>query len=163
MTDTYYPDLCRKLRNRRVCIQSTGSLDDYGLFEAAAKAIESAVRSAQEAWKYYVENIPKWIPTSEKLPDIKESVLLYADDNEIYVGWFRGYEDGVPIFENDEWVWGYGTVTHWMKLPMYPRYCLTCKHYMGMGDWSLCCDLKHDLCNENTPACEKYEEKTDEE
>ena len=75
MTDTYYPDLCRKLRNRRVCIQATGSLDDYGLFEEAAKAIESAVRSAQEAWRYCSENIPKWTPVSEKLPEANVDVL----------------------------------------------------------------------------------------
>jgi len=157
-------ELIKALRNRRVCLQATGSLDDHGLLEEAAKAIESSTKSAQEAWRYASENIPKWIPVSEKLPEIDEPVLLYADDNEIYIGWFSGFEGdgGVPVFENDEYEWD-GVVTYWQKLPKFPGFCGSCKHYMGMGDWSLCCDLKHDLCNENTPACEKYEEKTDEE
>ena len=158
VNDTYYPDLCRKLRNRRVCIQATGSLDDYGLFEEAAKAIESAVRSAQEAWKH----VPRWIPTSEQLPNINVPVLLFSDDDELYIGWFVGLQDGVPVFENDEYEWD-GVVTHWQKLPNFPRYCASCKHYMGMGDWSLCCDLKYDLCYENTPACSQYEKKEVEE
>lgn len=35
--------------------------------------------------------------------------------------------------------------------------CATCKHFIGAGDWNLCCDLKYDLCYKHTPACEKYE------
>lgn len=36
--------------------------------------------------------------------------------------------------------------------------CETCKHFIGGGDWNLCCDLMYDLCYKDTPACEKYEE-----
>ena len=162
MTDTYYAALCRRLRNRRVCIQETGGLEDHSLMVEAAKAIESAVGEAQEAWKHYLNNVPRWIHVSEKFPVEGEHVLLYADDDEIYIGWFVGFQHGVPIFENDEYQWD-GVVTHWQKLPGFPRYCASCKHYMGMGDWSLCCDLKHDLCYENTPACSRYEKKEVEE
>lgn len=35
--------------------------------------------------------------------------------------------------------------------------CATCKHFIGAGDWNLCCDLKYDLCYEHTLACDKYE------
>ena len=35
--------------------------------------------------------------------------------------------------------------------------CRTCCHFIGGGDWSLCCDLKHDLCYRQTPACDQYE------
>lgn len=35
--------------------------------------------------------------------------------------------------------------------------CGTCNHFMGGGDWNLCCDQMYDLCYENTKACEKYE------
>ena len=35
--------------------------------------------------------------------------------------------------------------------------CATCKHFIGAGDWNLCCDLKYDLCYKHTPACENYE------
>ena len=41
--------------------------------------------------------------------------------------------------------------------------CETCKHFIGGGDWNLCCDLPHPeypcgfLCYESTPACNQYE------
>lgn len=43
--------------------------------------------------------------------------------------------------------------------------CGTCNHYIGGGDWNLCCDIEHPdylygfLCYECTKACEKYEER----
>ena len=36
-----YTELIKQLRNRRVCIQATGGLDDYDLFRKAADAIEA--------------------------------------------------------------------------------------------------------------------------
>lgn len=35
--------------------------------------------------------------------------------------------------------------------------CGECKHYIGGGDWNLCCQLKYGLCYRDTEACEKYE------
>ncbi len=40
---------------------------------------------------------------------------------------------------------------------MEERVCGTCGHYIGGGDWNLCCDMKYDLCYQSTPACENYE------
>ena len=38
--------------------------------------------------------------------------------------------------------------------------CGECKHYMGYGDWDLCCRLqKRRLCYENTESCEALEER----
>lgn len=34
--------------------------------------------------------------------------------------------------------------------------CDKCKHFRGWGDWGLCCDVKYDLCYEQTPACELF-------
>ena len=40
--------------------------------------------------------------------------------------------------------------------------CGTCDHFIGLGEWSLCCDLRHDdapcgyLCYDNTPACNNH-------
>lgn len=31
--------------------------------------------------------------------------------------------------------------------------CATCTHFIGSGDWGLCCDLKYDLCYSCTPKC----------
>lgn len=35
--------------------------------------------------------------------------------------------------------------------------CGSCKHYIGGGDWNLCCSKQYDLCYETTPACDMYE------
>lgn len=36
------------------------------------------------------------------------------------------------------------------------NYCGGCKHFIGGGDFSLCCDIKDDLCYKHTKACENY-------
>lgn len=43
--------------------------------------------------------------------------------------------------------------------------CKDCAHFLGWGDWNLCCTEPHDgypfgfLCYEDTPACEKFVQK----
>lgn len=43
--------------------------------------------------------------------------------------------------------------------------CKDCAHFIGCGDWDLCCTETHEgypfgfLCYEDTPACKKFEEK----
>ena len=56
---------------------------------------------------------------------------------------------------------GYADALHRVK---QGKYCGTCKHFIGGGDWDLCCDLPHPgytygfLCYEDTLACDDYEE-----
>ena len=51
-----------------------------------------------------------------------------------------------------------------LKDAMKDKHCKTCKHFIGGGDWDLCCDLPHPdypcgfLCYEDDEACEQYEE-----
>lgn len=33
--------------------------------------------------------------------------------------------------------------------------CATCTHFIGSGDWGLCCDLKYDLCYSCTPNLQR--------
>ena len=53
------------------------------------------------------------------------------------------------------------------KFIVLDKKCGTCNHYLGGGDWNLCCDIKHKdypcgfLCYKNTTACYKYEEGSD--
>lgn len=35
--------------------------------------------------------------------------------------------------------------------------CENCKHYLGGGDFNMCCNLKYNLCYENTPACNNFD------
>ena len=39
----------------------------------------------------------------------------------------------------------------------FKQTCGSCRHYIGGGDWNLCCDLKYGLCYLDTIACDKYE------
>lgn len=36
--------------------------------------------------------------------------------------------------------------------------CGQCSHFIGFGDFSLCCDLKYDLVYANTDACSQFYE-----
>lgn len=35
--------------------------------------------------------------------------------------------------------------------------CKDCKHYIGGGNFNLCCNLKYNLCYEDTPACNDFD------
>ena len=37
------------------------------------------------------------------------------------------------------------------------RICGTCRHFIGGGDYNLCCDLRFELCYRDTFACGMYE------
>lgn len=39
--------------------------------------------------------------------------------------------------------------------------CKDCRFFEGLGDFGLCCDLRYDLCYEDTPACEEFGEYVD--
>ena len=45
--------------------------------------------------------------------------------------------------------------------------CKDCDHFMGLGDWDLCCTERHEgypfgfLCYEDTEACKKFKEKVE--
>lgn len=41
---------------------------------------------------------------------------------------------------------------------MEGKVCAQCSHYIGFGDWRLCCDLKSGLTYEYTEACEMFEQ-----
>lgn len=34
--------------------------------------------------------------------------------------------------------------------------CEDCIHFLGFGDFGLCCEIKYDLCYEDTPACDDF-------
>ena len=98
-----HDDLVKRLRNRRICIQQSGSLDDFPLLAEAADAIEELsqavdaiphvceccigcevesggcdnafVLSPKRARKYL--NKPRWIPVTERLPDDGGFYIVY--------------------------------------------------------------------------------------
>lgn len=34
--------------------------------------------------------------------------------------------------------------------------CGQCSHFIGLGDFCLCCELKYDLVNADTDACSQF-------
>ena len=79
--------------------------------EARAESLQSQLAAAQRE--------PKWIPVTEKLPDLDTTVLIWSDV--VNLGWceiagvFRGCNLG---YDGDSAV--DDGVTHWMPLPELP-------------------------------------------
>lgn len=115
-----YDDLVKRLRNRRICIQQLGTLNDYPLLGEAADAIEELQRqfdNMNEANIALYGAVPKWIPVTEQLPLLNTPVLA-TDGIEVDVSWMYG----VP----PRWITSYTAIdedklTHWMPLPQTPR------------------------------------------
>lgn len=97
-----YADICKRLRNRRICIQATGGLDDFPLLTEAADTIaqlsvkverlERARNAAEEnrermeklavemelKWHIAEGQIPKWVSAEERLPSEPCRCLVYV-------------------------------------------------------------------------------------
>lgn len=51
----------------------------------------------------------RWIPVTERLPDIGKVVLIYSKEDDVEVDYYGGD------------MFGYCNVTHWMPLPEPPK------------------------------------------
>ena len=116
-----YEKLINRLRNRRICIQQSGSLDDFLLLKEAADAVESMSEMVADAYSTIANmeaDKPCWIPVTERLPEEKHAVLVWQPQ------YLNSY---VVVLSDGEWFvyGGYGTkvfgVTHWMPLPEPPK------------------------------------------
>lgn len=123
-----YDELVKQLRNRRICIQQLGTLNDYPLLGEAADAIEElSKREADMSHNMAAlslkvlraeEKIPRWIPVTERLPEPFENVLVANKRGKHYdidKGWWNG-----SFFDRCA-KGGYHNVTHWMPLPEPPK------------------------------------------
>ena len=62
------------------------------------------------------ELMPKWIPVTEALPEVKEMVLITNNKGHVRCGQYQGTYDG----KNYRWWWKHNTleeVLAWMPLP----------------------------------------------
>ena len=138
---TMYEDLVKRLRAKADYMDNNG-ITLYAttpFYRECADAIEelsliaesnerSAARWAETAGKA-VEQIPRWIPVKERLPE--ERINPNTRDFEYVLcttiwGDVRPFKYGAPIGSKDAHFWngaGYvdAYVTHWMPLPQPPK------------------------------------------
>ena len=77
--------------------------EDIKAFKMAIKALE------QE---------PKWIPVSEKLPMEFETIILSTDKDEVFIADYLGkMNDGSDCFDDNDGMEWEGDVIAWMPLP----------------------------------------------
>lgn len=107
-----YDDLVKRLRNRRICIQQLGTLNDYPLLGEAADAIELLQKTQQ----------PRWIPVSERLPELGDIVLL-TDGMDVGDGYLTHYDfdKSEAMFSSPFADLESKDITHWMPLPTPPK------------------------------------------
>ena len=73
----------------------------------------------KRAWDCPLVEVPepmKWIPVTERLPDVWEKVITFDKDEGVRENWRCG--------DKTSWSRGYH-VTHWMPLPQPPEDCET--------------------------------------
>ena len=113
-----YEKLVKRLINLRICIQQSGSIEDYPLLREAADAIEEL--------ENVLDNLNKtksrWIPVTERLPESGTRALVMRFD---FVTETPFYD--LLWFDKGEWWNRHYTgdyayaVTHWMPLPEPPK------------------------------------------
>lgn len=119
---------CAGCKNELVQIGCRGLLQ-----HEAADAIEelsSAGSIYGKAWTLGYdagrdENMPRWIPVTERLPEVDKNVLVFACGNEITIGRMkRQTENGYHVFIICHGIARElarpGRITHWMPLPSTP-------------------------------------------
>ena len=84
-------------------IHYINGVEDPYINPCLLKAIDFAVAALRE------QEERRWIPVTERLPDIGIEVLVYSEDDGICVDYYGGDS------------FGYYDVTHWMPLPEPPK------------------------------------------
>lgn len=65
-----------------------------------------------------LEQKPRWIPVSEKLPKKFEEVILSTDKGEVFTADYLGkMDDGTNCFDDNDGMMWVGDVIAWMPLP----------------------------------------------
>lgn len=145
-----YTELCRELRNtERICRDRM----DGEVMLKAADAIEELEKkmlnwqaTADDHWEAYqhwfhkyMDDMPKWIPVTERLPEKTGTYLAwmkwdlteadeepsaypvgYDADAEGF-GWWESYYDAETLGWAGEDFVRYEGITHWMPLPEPPK------------------------------------------
>ena len=128
-----YDELVKRLRNRRMCIQQSGSLDDFPLLKEAADAIEELSKPHwipiesrpmdEEEREYYNEHYGYELTDDEavifccQLPEHGQEVLVCNKWGHIWIDTFDDDPDYGVGFETNGDMDG---LVAWMPLPSAP-------------------------------------------
>ena len=82
------------------------NVDKNELKRALAYDRDQYRRGYEDGWRARSEVIPKWVPVSEKLPDVSQRYLVYTKYDEVMTDFFMG----------DEFMQGEDIIA-WMSLP----------------------------------------------
>ena len=108
----------------------------YELMRKAADAIEyinGHAKILEKVADYWCKRVPKWIPVTERLPDL-ELVEVRAEDMDLFACLVvktnpiypkkryitKAWYDGEGFMDTD-CIWITKSVTHWMPLPEPPK------------------------------------------
>lgn len=133
-----YDELVKKLRNRRICVQSGGDLGkDFPLMREAADAIgelsmklhgdEAAIAGMKREIERMVVSVnkPRWISVTERLPEKMQYVLVRYQNNDMAVASWFGGDEHIRFWRamtDEGWCADCDTEpTHWMPLPKPPK------------------------------------------
>ena len=98
--------------------EAIAEIEYYGGFNgktAAVQAVSDACVLAVAALREQEER--RWIPVTERLPSIDETILVY--DGDVGTGIF--YKGAFQTFDENGYPFEISGVTHWMPLPQPPK------------------------------------------
>ena len=95
--------------------------------EKLIELLDALIRPGQqntlgEIADYFIANgvtVQKWIPVSERLPELYKSVLAYDEEDKTVIRWYD--KNGFNIVDEYGYTYPVKTVTHWMPLPEAPK------------------------------------------
>lgn len=120
-----YDELIEQLRIRASWLEfaiiktpsKTEGNRDAILFRKAAYAINDLITALTASNEVIAKSKPKWIPVTERLPDVGKDVLCFCRANiSLVLGW-----DGNHWHEGADRYYMSCFVTHWMLLPEAPE------------------------------------------
>ena len=90
--------------------EALAEIEYYGGFSRRAAVVQAVLDACVLAVDALREQEQRrWIPVTERLPDIGIEVLVYSEDDGICMDYYGGDS------------FGYYDVTHWMPLPEPPK------------------------------------------
>lgn len=128
-----YDELVKRLRAAAIMSDALSVFLPHSEGSSVAKLYNEAADAIEELSKRMDESIPKsdaeiiieelskprWIPVTERLPEARDHVLVYA-------GFFQPFNEVSYIDAEGKWRFAYDDtevpiVTHWMPLPQQPE------------------------------------------